>query len=173
MEVRHQKTDIRHSINMEVVPDPSAGIKTKFVPLYSRAGDYPGTVQQWRSQFQSPATSVALDIDMEFAPSSDEAWWEPSGFPSNVEVPKDYSLIWTKPDSSTDSFNAKHWTASKLDYTVSVKLHIRGIKAFDVKPGSWCVLVHIFCSLSKRRVLITDLTGTGTSPNYTAARVSL
>jgi hypothetical protein len=118
---------------MEVKPDPKAGISTTRLPLYSMVGDYPGTAKQWSSQ--NPSLMDSLEMDLLFTPPSDETWWKNAGFPDGVDIPDSYSLFWTKPDQTN---NEIHRSARELKDAVSVELRIRGIKAFDIKAGSWC-----------------------------------
>jgi hypothetical protein len=117
---------------MVAMSDPKAGINTTRLPLYSMVGDYPGTAKQWSSQ--NPSLMDSLEMDLLFTPPSDETWWKDAGFPNGVEIPDIYSLFWIKPDQAT---NESHQSARKLKDAVSVELRIKGIKAFDIKAGSW------------------------------------
>jgi hypothetical protein len=119
---------------MVALPDPNASTSTERLPLYSMVGDYTGTVKQWSSNSSSFMNSLL--IDMLFTPPSDETWWKNAGFPDTVKIPDMYSLFWTKPDQKTDGSCR---SAHALNDQISVKLRIRGIQAFDIKAGSWCV----------------------------------
>ena len=118
---------------MVVEPDSKAVISTTRLPLYSMIGDYLGTAKQWSAQKSSLMDS--LEMDLLFTPPSDETWWKNAGFSDSIDIPNIYSLFCTKPDQKT---NKSHRSARELKDVVSVELRIRGIKAFDIKAGSWC-----------------------------------